>query len=222
MTLGRTAEKIRRLRFGDLKKILRCRCRYELPDDDAGRDYLELLLDVVSLGPNARDRMLNQIEIWAPWMDSQEFCQLVDSVQRKPEYLRKIKADQLGQEINLTYDERQQLRIRTIAPADLTPAEFAERRRERRREKQRENQRKRRRKAGVKSRTVYLATSQTKLKPWAAFGISRSTWERRRERDASLKANKLLDSEVTDLRQSLDVESRSGNSRTEPDSEASE
>ena len=192
MTRGQ-AETMRCLRLGELQKILRWRCGRELPDDDAGREYLRLLLEVVSLGPDARGRMLNQIQIWAPWMDSQEFCQLIDSVRRKPEYFRKRKADQLGEEINLTYDERQRLRIRTIAPADLTPAEFSEKRRERRREKQRENQRKRRRKAGVKSRTVYLATSLTKLKHGPRSASAEAPGNDAGERDASLKANKLLE-----------------------------
>ena len=140
-----------------------------------------------------RGSNVEQIQIWAPWMDSQEFCQLIESVRRKPEYFRKRKADQLGEEINLTYDERQRLRIRTIAPADLTPAEFSEKRRERRREKQRENQRKRRRKAGVKSRTVYLATSLTKLKHGPRSASAEAPGNDAGERDASLKANKLLE-----------------------------
>jgi hypothetical protein len=186
----------RRLRLGDLRKVLRFRYGPTLPDDDAGRDDLELLLDVVSFAPDARRRMKNIIETWASWMSTKESYELVDHVLRKPDYLRKIKKDQLGEKLNLTYQERQALGIRTIAPADLTPEEFEERRKERRREKDRERKRHRRCKAGVKSRTVYLATSLAQLKPWEREGISRRTWERRRTRGAprvaSVSANKLF------------------------------
>ena len=66
------AEAIRRLPVGDLKKVLRSRYGHTLPDDDAGREDLELLLDLVSFVPDARFRMKNVIEVWAPWMDIEE------------------------------------------------------------------------------------------------------------------------------------------------------
>ena len=37
-------ETVRRLRLGDLKRVVRDRCGYELPDDDAGREYLAELV----------------------------------------------------------------------------------------------------------------------------------------------------------------------------------
>ena len=48
-----TDERMRRLRLGDLRRLLRDRCRGSiLPDDDAGRDYLRELLLPISLGPH--------------------------------------------------------------------------------------------------------------------------------------------------------------------------
>ena len=171
-------ETLRRLRLGDLKKILRSRYRHTLPDDDAGREDLELLLDAVSFtAPDARYRMKNIIEVWAPWMDSEESYELVETVLRKPDYLRGVRADQLGKKLNLTYDERKRLGIRTISPADLSPEEFAERRKTARRANGRTQKERSRRRAGVKSR----ATSLSRLKPWAALGLSRATWYRKRK-----------------------------------------
>jgi len=44
-------EPLRKLRLGDLRKLLRDRNGPILPDDDAGRDYLHELLLPISLGP---------------------------------------------------------------------------------------------------------------------------------------------------------------------------
>jgi hypothetical protein len=197
-------ENLRRRRLGDLKTILRHRYGHELPDDDAGREDLELLLDLVRYVPNARNRMKYVIETWAPWMDTAESYRLVESVLRKPEYMRKVKAADLGARLNLTWEERQTLAIRTIAPADLTPEEFEERRKERRREKERDRKRRKRRNAGIKSR----ATSIARLKPWERLGISRRTWYRRRGTvdGTSLSAHKLFNSNGTHLCQSVGVE----------------
>ena len=50
-------ERIRRLRLGELKRVLLRRYGHELPEDDAGRADLELLLDVMSFARDARRRM---------------------------------------------------------------------------------------------------------------------------------------------------------------------
>src|SRR5262245_5719940 len=169
-------ERIRRLRLGELKRVLLRRYGHELPDDDAGRADLELLLDVVSFARERRRRMKNIIETWAPWMDTAEAYELVENVLRKRAYERKIKKDELGAALNLTFLERQALVIRTIAPADLTPEEFEEKRKDRRRAKQREQKMRARRKTGVKSRVAYRATSLVHQKPWQRDGISERTW----------------------------------------------
>jgi hypothetical protein len=209
------SEALRRRRLGDLKRVLRSRYGHTLPDDDAGRDDLELLLDVVSFVPNARYRMKNIIQTWAAWMSTNESYELVEHVLRKPRYLRKIKAAQLGDRLSLTYREREALGIRTIRPGDLTPEQFEERRKEKRKAKKRALKERARRKAGVKSRIVYLATSLSRQKPWQREGISRRTWERRRARDASVASaasHKLLVSGETDLRHFRKLRA-SGNSR---------
>lgn len=194
-------ERIRRVRLGDLKKVLLRRYGYELPEgDDAALEDLELLLDVVSLSPthDVRQRMKNQIEILAPWIDTETAYELIENVLAKPPYLRKIKKEDLGQRLNLTFLERQALGIRTIAPADLTTEEFAERRKERRRAKRREQKERARRRAGIKSRITKRATSNEHLKPWARMNMSRATWYRRRARSETARetaagANVLLD-----------------------------
>jgi hypothetical protein len=211
-------EKIRALRLGEVRRVLRHRYRHELPDDDAGRDDLELLLDIVSLARDARRRMKNIIETWAPWMDTAESYELVENILRKPEYQRKLKPSDLGERLNLTWAERQELAIRTIHPADLTPEEFEEKRRDRRRERARTRQARRRHKAGRGSRTTNRTTSLTHLQPWKALNMSRATWYRRQKsetaRETEVSRSKLLNSSVTNLSHGVCGEDV-GNSRKE-------
>ena len=194
-------EAIRRLRLGDIKKLLRSRYGHTLPGDDAGLADLELMLDCVSFVLNARFRMKNIIEVWAPWMDTAASYAFVEAVLRKPDHLRKISAAELGNRLNLTWKEREKLAIRTIAPANLTQDEFDEKRREQRKARARARQSRKRRKTGVKSRTTYRTASLAHMRPWKKLGISRRTWYRRRGTadGTSPSRDKLFDSSVTHL-----------------------
>ena len=120
---------------------------------------------------------------------------------RKPEYLRKVSATDLGVKLNLTWDERQRLAIRTIAPVDLTPEELARKRKDRRKERERVKKARQRRKAGVKSEIAYRTTSLAHQMPWERLRISRRTWYRKRGTGTGtgVSRHKLLDSEGTDL-----------------------
>ena len=61
------AETIRRLLIGELQRIYRGRYGPTLPDDDAGRDDLELML--IHAAP---DKRTNMLAAWAPWMTAAE------------------------------------------------------------------------------------------------------------------------------------------------------
>jgi hypothetical protein len=163
-------ETIRRLRLGNIKTLLRWRCGYELPDDDAGREYLYELLLAISLGPEADLKMANVMEIWAPWMDAKERFELVADIERTPANMRKITAKTLGERLRVTSEERKAFRLWTIAACDVTD----DQRNERRRAAARARQERRRRGLGVKPRAK-------SAKPWQGLGISRATYYRRRE-----------------------------------------
>ena len=179
---------IRRLRLGDLRRLLRERCRGSpLPDDDAGRDYLRELLLPISIGPyeavrrpgkielwGPTDRMHQEIELWAPWMQKNEAQALIDEINQMPMWQRKPKARTLGERLSVPYGERERLRLRTILPCDLTD-EGMELLRKR---KKRQRDRLRRLNKGQQSRADYLANSLTKIEPWKAEGKSRRTWYR--------------------------------------------
>ena len=170
----------RRIRLGDLQRLLRHRYRRndcQLTDCDAGREDLYELLLPISLGQGHARKMRNAIEIWAPWMSAEEADELIHRVNRTPDYLRKPKKRILGERMSLTDLERTALGIRTIAPIDMTDEQL----KERRKAKDAERKWRKRRAARVKERNAWLANCLSNLKPWKRQGISRRTWERRRK-----------------------------------------
>jgi len=175
----RDFEGLRRLRLGELKKLFRVRYGPTLPDDDAGlADLYELLL-LDSMRSNPKPYMGHTIEIWAPWMDDAATrFDLVRQIETTPISLRLRTAKNLGERLNLRNEERERLNIRTIAANDMTDEEMAAWRKAKKNLSNRLHMQRKRRKAGVKSRTAYLATSLTKLKPWVAAGTNRTSWYR--------------------------------------------
>jgi hypothetical protein len=188
-------EMLRRIRLGDIKRLLLDRYGPTLPDDDAGRDDLFELLLCTSLRPASATRIMrNVIEVYAPWMTEREAEAVIQQVERIPPELRRRKAEYLGERFRLINDERERLAIRTIRPCDLTDEEIKERRKARKRQRQKREAERRRRRLGQRSRTAYLASSLSSTKPWLKEGISRRTWERRRKK---------MTQPVTQLRRSI-------------------
>jgi hypothetical protein len=168
------SEVIRRLRLGDLQKILRFRYGHTLPDDDAGREDLFELLLPISLGQEERRKMMNAIEVNAPWMDADETMQLIDQINRMPSYERKRTARRQGEIMRISKAEREVLKLKTIAPFDMTDEQLAEQRKE----KDRDRKRRQSRAAGRKPHDQSFA----RKKPWEKAGLSRRTWFRKRAR----------------------------------------
>jgi hypothetical protein len=158
---------MRCLRLGNLRTLFRDRYGPILPDDDAGREDLRELLLPVSLGREAEHKLHNIIETWAPWMDVSERFDLIALIERTPAYDRRVKATTLGKRLRVTGEERERLRLWTIAPFDLTDKQL----KEQREAKHRARMQRRRRAAGSKPRDQSL----NKLKPWETAGVSRRT-----------------------------------------------
>jgi hypothetical protein len=171
------AETIRRLRLGDLLRVLRHRHGPILSDDDAGRDDLNLVLRLHSLCPErATDKMWHVVETLAPWMLSAEASDQIDSLMRVDPRYNQLGAKELGERLNLSNAEREFRKAWLIAPVDMTAGELAEQRKA----KERARKAAKRRQAGVKSRPAYLAAIKS-TKPWEAEGMSRASWYRHRE-----------------------------------------
>ena len=86
-------------------------------------------------------------------------------------------SDGWARALGLTYARRQRIGITTIGAIDVNKRQRTHLRKLRERERHRQ----RRQALGATPRTQSLSA----LKPWAAEGISRRTWERRRRADAN-------------------------------------
>jgi hypothetical protein len=167
-----------------MRNYLRCRYGYTLPDDDAGREDLRELLYPISVGPNAAIKMPKAIEIWAPWMNTKEAAELFDDINRMPIWLRKPAARELGKRLRVTDQMRQQWRLWTIAPYDMTDEELAEQRRAKDRERKRRSRQRQRQ--GKATRAQWLAAhSISRDKPWLALGIKRRAYYKRLQKYGS-------------------------------------
>jgi hypothetical protein len=143
---------------------------WQLPDDDAGRDDLRIMLD--HLATLDGDRARQWAEHRAPWMPRDELDALLAEVGPG----RRRTAAELGKALNLRNETRLRLGFRTIRPVDRTKAQLAQDAKERHKERDRQ----RRLKAGATPR----AKSMEQTQPWKALGISRATYFRRKKCDA--------------------------------------
>lgn len=129
---ARTAPQIAALRLNDLARLFRARYGLTLPDDDAGRDDLQVALSHIAPLANSRGRMGRYIEIWAPWLTVKEAKVLIDQALTDPQVW---KADQLAWRLRLTAVDRATLGITTIGAVDMNKAARARARKARSRER---------------------------------------------------------------------------------------
>jgi hypothetical protein len=172
-------ETVRRLRYGDVLKLIRYRYGANgVPDDDAGRpDLMELLYLASMASAGAEKKVRNNIELYAPWMQADEAEALIQHLSVTPHYQKVRTAEELGRFLHLTNAERERLKLWRIRPIDMTAEQLV------RQTKERERMRRaaQRRRKGIRIKEAYLAELADRPKPWLTEGISRRTWERRRK-----------------------------------------
>lgn len=103
---------------------------------------------------------------------------VIETYLRLPELIYRSNSTAIGEEIELTFEERVTLRITSLRPSDVPW------RRCRRRYKIERNRRKRERAAAERRRRGAIPHSQSlaQTKPWEAEGVSRATWFRRQKK----------------------------------------
>jgi hypothetical protein len=145
----------------------------ELPDDDAGRDDLRIMLHHIGrhTSPNIESAMRTWIAKHTPWLDKDEGDSLIRYYIASKKKLPK--ADTLARFMGLKCADRKRLGIRTIGAIDATKAERKAEQRLMDKVRQEAN----RRAAGAKPH----AESASRTKPWEADGVSRRTWYRRQK-----------------------------------------
>jgi hypothetical protein len=139
---------------------------WQLPDDDAGRFDLRIMLD--HLAQLGEDHMRRWASLRAPWMPPDELDDLINVVGPGKRWT----ATALGKALNLDNATRMRLGIRTIRPVDRTKAQLKQDCRER----HAAAEAMRRLKAGATPREL----SDEQQKPWIKQGVSRRTWYRRK------------------------------------------
>ena len=172
-------ETVRRLRYGDVLKLIRYRYGANgVPDDDAGRPDLMELLYLASMAPaGAEKKVRNNIELYAPWTQAEEIEVLIRHLDLTPHYQKVRTAEELGRLLHLTNAEREPLKLWRLRPIDMTPEQLAQQTNKRERIRRAAQRRKR----GIRTRDAYLAELAARPKPWLTEGISRRTWERRQK-----------------------------------------
>jgi len=158
------------LRRSELIRIYESRCGPtwpELPNDDAGLDYVRLYAD--HCGASDFDILKTFCEKHAPWMTAEEVDGVFVQRRRQP-----WTADDLATDLHLMDAHRARLGIRTIGAVDYSKAARTKRNKRIRRDRER----KRHEAAGAKPRSQSLSA----LKPWERENppTKRSTWYRRK------------------------------------------
>jgi hypothetical protein len=143
------------LRWRELQRLLRHRYGVVMPDTDAARRDLEILLNYAIL---TGKKPQHQVDLWAPWLDEDELDHI--AAHQRPIL---HKADDLAHKLDLRYCDRQRLAITTIGSTDVDQAM-----RERLR-RQRQNERKQEKRAAAakqqQEKAMQTETAQVDLKP---------------------------------------------------------
>jgi hypothetical protein len=139
-----------------------------LPDDDSGREDLEIMSHHLAHLSEAERRIRSWASLRAPWLSNGELASMIDHVLENPIRWR---ADTLARKLNLTASERAARKITTIGAIDET----AEQREAKRKIRNRERMEAKRRAKGILPRVRY----EPGRKPWELEGISETTWRRR-------------------------------------------
>jgi hypothetical protein len=175
------------IRIEQIERYLLHRYGRTLPDDDAGRHDLTILLNHLAQNRagNPHGKMRAALRVWARWMPDDEANELIAQILKRP---RRYTAKKLGELTLLTEEEHKLLGITSWWPHTWKEDKVRADQRGRKQARDRDAVTAKRRKAGVVSRDEYLANSKSRTEPWKAEGVSRRTWERRRKAEDCRKS----------------------------------
>ncbi|QOZ33706.1 hypothetical protein XH92_20270 [Bradyrhizobium sp. CCBAU 53421] len=168
------------IRLREFEAYLFHRYGRALPDDDAGRHDLTILLNCIALVGEVGStfyRARASANIWAPRTDRRELAELIAFIMKRP---RRYSAKKLGELTGLTEEEHTLLGITSFWPHTWNEADVRDGQKQRRKDNDRERKTTERRRNGVVDRTEWLAgNSKSRAEPWNALGMSRATYYRK-------------------------------------------
>jgi hypothetical protein len=159
---GRGRVSMAALRIAELSRLFLDRYGPTLPDDDAGRADVRIVVHHIARLRGPSRRIAAWLETRAPWFTGQERLDLEDTAIANP---LRWRADVLAVHLGLTAADRKRLRITTIGAIDQTKAERAE---QRRRDKRDAAERRRRAKGAVPRQQWLAAHSASPQGPYPA------------------------------------------------------
>lgn len=115
-----------RQRLREIERFLSWQWGSILPDDDAGRDDLHVLLSVCKAVGHGWEAAKGFIGKWAPWMSEADTKRAYTDASLSTAYLD---ADMMAKRLGVTWAVRQSLRLRTIGAIDKPKAEREQMRR---------------------------------------------------------------------------------------------
>lgn len=174
---GRGGGSLVGIRVAEIERVFVDHWGDVLPEDDAGRDDLFVILNHCAFFAEAVTRMRSATALWAPWMPEDALEDLIADISVRPIRWR---ADKLAERLGVDDATRTRLQLRTIGALDVTASE----RLARRKEQDRLAKARQRRDKGLPTRAERAARS-----PWYVVGISRSTWYRIQARERATLAS---------------------------------
>jgi hypothetical protein len=157
-------------RIHDIERYFLLRYGAALPDDDAGRSDLVILLNHVAQNPVLpQSKMRASIQCWAAWMDRDEAKALVERIAKAP---RRYRASTLGKLLRLTEEEHAIIGASSIWAFTWTEEDMKAKDRRLRRE------RKRAVRAANRSGRRRGRPRVGGVRPWDVLGMSRARYYR--------------------------------------------
>jgi hypothetical protein len=169
LRLNRIAAK----RIKDIERYLAGRYGRVVPDDDAGREDLVILLNHLAQNPvDPQAKMRAAVHSWAPSMDHDEMLALVEMIAKKP---RRYRAKTLGRLMRITVQEHATWELESIWAHTTTEEDMKAKELNR----ERDRKRTKRRRKGMVPREEYLAANcKSRAEPWKALQVSRAKYYR--------------------------------------------
>lgn len=174
-------------RLRELERILAIRHGGHVPETDDADYYLVPIANCfrkIAADCGDPERLKRLFQFWcsehAPDIPDEAVASIASEALTGPAYL--IPDDEVGGMVRLSYAERLKLRITAIGAFDVDRAARRKLAKGRKRERDRTQAKERRKANGATPREESLSRTE----PWKAEGISRSTWERRRKKAASV------------------------------------